>query len=736
MKNRITTIIALVALMAVTACSGIKKEPVDYVNPYMGNISHLLVPTYPTVHLPNAMMRVYPERADYSTDMVKGLPLIVTSHRGKSAFNLSFYQGNVDKPKPVYKYHYDNEKITPYKYSVSFEEALADVTFAPSYHSGIYHLEFGAEGAPSLVFNTKNGLLRFDNGAIKGYQEVKDGTNVYIWAEMSEPVKLVKEFITDSGNYVVLSFDESTDDVLVRYGVSFIDENQAKSNLESEIPDFNLAKVADNGRRIWNETLGKIKLGRGNEDDKVVFYTSLYRTYERMVCLSEGNRYWSAFDGAVHEDEEPFYTDDWVWDTYRAVHPLRVLIEPEKEVDMINSYARMSEQMTDHWMPTFPEVTGDSRRMNSNHAVAFVADALAKGLSGFDVQALYRYCHDGLTEKTLAPWSDYRGGALSEFYWNHGYIPALAEGEKETYPEVHHFESRQPVAVTLGTAYDQWCLARVADYAGEDEQARHFEQGSLNYRTIWNKDTKFFHPKDEKGNFITPFDYVRSGGLGARNAYDENNGWVYRWDVQHNIGDLVSLMGGEDAFVKELDRMYDTPLGSSKFEFFSQLPDHTGNVGQFSMANEPSLHIPYLYNYAGAAWKTQKRIHTLMDQWFRNDVMGVPGDEDGGGMSAFVVFSMMGFYPVTPGLPMYNIGSPFFEKATVALENGKTFTVECSNYSPDNKYIQSAQLNGETIDRCWFTHEELMKGGKLHLVMGPRPNKEWSINSVPPSFKL
>ncbi|MPN32427.1 hypothetical protein SDC9_179905 [bioreactor metagenome] len=184
--------------------------------------------------------------------------------------------------------------------------------------------------------------------------------------------------------------------------------------------------------------------------------------------------------------------------------------------------------------------------------------------------------------------------------------------------------------------------------------------------------------------------------------------------------------------------MYNTPLGKSKFEFYSQLPDHTGNVGQFSMANEPSLHIPYLYNYAAQPWRTQKRIRTLIDQWFRNDLMGMPGDEDGGGMSAFVVFSMMGFYPVTPGLPIYVIGSPFFEHVTIELGDDKKFEIVCENYSKENKYIQSATLNGKEWNKSWFSHDELMMGGQLKFVMGNKANKKWagSLTSVPPSFEL
>jgi predicted alpha-1,2-mannosidase len=235
--------------------------------------------------------------------------------------------------------------------------------------------------------------------------------------------------------------------------------------------------------------------------------------------------------------------------------------------------------------------------------------------------------------------------------------------------------------------------------------------------------------------FIEPFDYRWSGGQGARDAYDENNGWIYRWDVPHDIHGLVELMGGPESFVNELERMYDTPLGKSKYEFYYSLPDHTGNVGQFSMANEPCLHIPYLYNYAGQPWRTQKRTRTLLEQWFRNDLMGVPGDEDGGGMSAFVVFSMMGFYPVTPGLPVYVLTSPVFEKVSVDVGGGKKFEVACTNWSPDNIYIQSATLNGEALNNSWISHEAIVDGGKLELEMGRYPNKAWAsaLENRPPS---
>ena len=325
--------------------------------------------------------------------------------------------------------------------------------------------------------------------------------------------------------------------------------------------------------------------------------------------------------------------------------------------------------------------------------------------------------------------------AMKNFYIKNGYIPALQAGEKETDPNVHHFEKRQPIAVTLGTSYDQWCLSRIADILGKKEDMLHYLRCSYNYRNVYNAETAFFHPKDKNGKWIEPFDYRYSGGQGAREYYGENNGWVYRWDVPHNVADLIDLMGGNELFISNLDQTFREPLGRGKYSFYAQLPDHTGNVGQFSMANEPSLHIPYLYNYAGQPWKAQKRIRQMLKTWFRNDLMGVPGDEDGGGMSAFVVFSSLGFYPVTPGFPAYNIGSPLFTEAKVTLNNGKVFEIEAQNASDENKYIQSATLNGKEWNKPWFSHDDIKDGGKLILIMGNRPNKSWGSanDAVPPS---
>lgn len=732
-------------LLASSGLQGAKRECVDYVNPYIGNISHLLVPTFATIQLPNSLMRIYPTRGDYTSELLDGLPVVVTNHRERSAFRISVTQGGA--LKPVIRTNWDQERVTPYSYYVEIDNNTINVSLAVSHQSAIYDFEFQNPDEPATVIVTSdNGAMNVHDNRAEGYQQLSSNMRIFFSGEFS--VKPIESGVLRDGSIqadqnraegrqscVAFRFPAGTRKISLRYGISLIGETQAYYNLNREQKGYNRKAVEAEGRRVWNETLGHIQIKGGTEDQKTVFYTSYYRTFERPVCLSEDGRYFSAFDGKVHfDDGMPFYTDDWIWDTYRAAHPLRALIFPKAEEDIISSYLLMAEQMGTQWMPTFPEMTGDTRRMNSNHGVAMVADALYKGLR-VDADRAFEYCRKGIEEKTLAPWCGKPAGWIDDFYKQHGYIPALREGEEETDPNVHGFEKRQPVAVTLGTSYDEWCLSRIAQWRGDEEARKKYLQLSYNYRHLWNPETKFFHPKDQDGAFLPNFDYRFSGGLSARNAYDENNGWTYRWDVQHNLADLAHLMGGREQMVAYLDQTFAEDMGRGKREFYYHLPDQTGNIGQFSMANEPSLHIPYIYNYGGAPWKTQKRIRQCLKTWFRNDVMGIPGDEDGGGLTSFVVFSSMGFYPVTPGLPIYNIGSPLFEDVQISLPSGKVFRIIAKNCSDTNKYIQSARLNGKEWNKPWFSHDDIKDGGTLELKMGPKPNIHWGAEeeSMPPS---
>ncbi|MDY5857827.1 MAG: GH92 family glycosyl hydrolase [Porphyromonas sp.] len=727
---------------------GSSQDPVDLVNPYMGNISHLLMPTFPTVQLPNSMMRITPHRADYTSETIAGLPIILTSHRGTSAFALSPLSGHTDSIPSVLSYMYDREQTTPYKYSVYLPEQEIDVQYAPSHQSAIYQLRYEQQDKPhGIMLSTPNGVLTAQGKSIYGYEQLNDSVRVYLYLESSEQPesialrdsisgRLVAQSDSTSGKAVALLYSQTTDVAKLRYGVSYISVEQARRNVEREIQTYELDMVAKAGRAKWDQVLSKIEVEGGTEDERRVFYTSLYRTYERMINISEDGQYYSAeLKQTVSDKGIPYYTDDWVWDTYLATHPLRILIEPEMQQHILQSYLRQAESTPEQWLATFPEVTGDSHRMNGFHAISIFTDAFSKGLTGFDLGKAYLYATKTMEERSLLPWTRMPKRELTEYFHEKGYFPALNQGESESYPYVTKWEKRQAVAVSLAAYYDYWALSEMAKHLGKDEEADKYLRLSYGYHKLYNHQTGFFHPRNAEGKFIQPFDYERSGGLGARDYYDENNAYTYRWDVKHNIADLIYLMGGNENFIRNLDESLRTPLSCSKWEFYSQMPDQTGNVGQFTMGNEPSMHIPYLYVYASAPWRTQRLIHKLRRSWFRNDLMGLPGDEDGGGLSAFVVFSMMGFYPVTPGQAIYVIGSPAFPKMTMRLPSNKTFVIEADGLSDENIYIQSAKLNGRELGRAWLKHSEIISGGELVLEMGNKPNKAWGASEVPPSAK-
>ena len=713
---------------------GFRKEPVDYVNNRIGNISILLVPTFPVTHLPNSMLRMIPAHTEFVTDRLQGLPLNVPAHRNGDVLYLMPYCGEFENLSPNLNYRYDHEKSTPYHYSVFLDDHAITARFAPAARSGVFTFKFERNGARYVMLRTarSGGELQAEGKVMSGYENYR-GVKHYFYLEFEQTPIETGILDTTRRKACYAEFDKGAKEVRLRYGVSYISEEQAQKNMENEIWGFDLEPLMKAARAEWNKTLGKIQVEGATEDQKTVFYTSLYRAHERMVNMDEDGKYFSGFDGQVHEDDNvTFWTDDWVWDTYHAHHPLQIILNPKKQEEKLASYIRMYEQSDEKWMPTFPTVFGDAHCMNGNHAAVIFADALSKGLK-FDVEKAFEGMKNTVLTETMIPWRRAPKTALDDFYHQYGWFPALHPGEKETEPLVDGFEKRNAVAVTLAASYDDWCIAQLAKSLEKEEDYEFFLNRALNYRNLFNLETGFFHPKDKNGKFIEPFDYIFSGGIGSRDYYDENNAWTYIWDVHHNIADLIQLFGGNESFTEKLDQLFVEDLKTSKWQYYAVQPDATGNVGQFVMGNEPSFHIPYLYNYAGQPWKTQKRIRMLLESWFRNDLMGIPGDEDGGGMTAFVVFSYLGFYPVSPGIPVYTIGSPIFTKASIKMDNGKTFTIDARNASWSNKYIQSATLNGRPLNRTWFTHDDLIKGGTLVLVMGDRPNYQWGIENPPPS---
>ena len=728
-----TVIVTAILISSSISCSQKTPDPVDYVNPYMGNISHLLVPTYPTVHLPNSMLRFYPERDNYTTNKMAGFPLNVVSHRSGTVFMIIPFSGSNAGEQALTPFTTDNEKISPYRYSVTLDERNIGLEFSPAARAGFFRLKFNDSPNCGVVITTgEGGKLSCGEKVVSGY-DIFRGVKTYLFLEFERAPRFDNITPGDQGtgaigskSIVASCTENGNGEMRIRYGISYISEEQARKNLEAEIGEWDIDKVEKRARDIWNKTLSVIEVEGGTDDQRHVFYTSLYRCFERMVDITEDGRYFSVWSGQIESaGDTAFYTDDWVWDTYLAMHPLQVILNPGTQDEKITSYIRMARQSG--WMPTFPTPTGDHHAMNGNHSAAVILDAWNKGIRGFDLEEAYRHLKHTVLNETKLPWIRGKATRLDRFYDENGYFPGLLKGETEPYSIVNSFERRQSVAVTLASAYDDWCLAQMAKELGRKDDYDFFIKRSLNYRNLFNTETGFYHPKDSLGRWIEPFDYRFDSGTGARDYYDENNAWTYIWQTYHAFDDLIRMMGGKEKLGDKLDQLFSEGLGRTKWIYYSTFPDATGNVGQFVMGNEPSMHIPYLYNLAGTPWKAQKRLRMLMDTWFRNDLMGVPGDEDGGGLSAFYVFSAMGFYPIAPGIPEYQIGSPLFKKIRIKLQNGRTFNVIAENNSQANKYVQSAWLNGKELGKTSFTHSDITEGGTLILKMGDKPDYRWGV---------
>jgi len=693
---------------------------VEYVTPTIGNVGILLEPTRPAVYLPNSMVRVYPIRGDAMEDRIESFPLTISSHRQPELF--SIMPGKDGGPAA-----YDQEQTTPYYYSTRFDDSLIQTEFSPTERCGYFRFTFPRGNASVVLANRQPGTLHAEpNGAVTS-EEVVGDLQAYIYGEFSASVQFNaekvngKDHLVATGQGAMLEF---------RYGVSFISVGQAEKNLRREIPEWGFDRVKEAARTRWNETLSRIAVEGGTEAQRKVFYTALYRCFERMINISEDGQYYSAFDRKVHRDPRPFYVDNWLWDTFRALEPLQTLLNPDLQADKIQSYVRMYEQSG--IMPTFAIASGNLACMNGNHSAPWFADAWFKGVRNFDLETAYDGIRNRSLRDTLLPWRLGPKGPLDDFYAARGYMPALRPGEKETDPRVHPFEKRQPVPVTLENSLDDWEIAQLARVLNKPEDEKLFLGRAANYKNLFRADKALMWPKDADGKWIEPLDPKFGGGMGGRDYYDENNGYTYTWDVAQDFNGLFTLMGGTAKAEGNLDQLFREPLGRTKYEFQAKFPDSTSMVGQFSMGNEPSLAIPYIYDRLGAPWKTQKRVRMLLESFFTDTLHGIPGDEDGGGMSAFVVFSMLGFYPVTPGIPTFDVGSPIFDKATIHLKNGKDFVIIARNTSHDNKYVQSIRLNGQPLSQVWFRHADIANGGILEVTMGDTPNVD--LGSEPATF--
>lgn len=705
------------------------QDYTQYVNTNIGTIGHLLTSTSPTVQSPHGSALLAPVflpgmKDRYLSDKIYGF-------QAGCAIVMPNRTGSFDFYENASVFDHDLETARPHYYEVLLEDSNIRERHTAMENFGVLEFDFPQTDDGYVTFYVREGEIKLDGNRL--FASASDGRNSTIStllvldgagdAEAAE--RKLPQFYNpanlDDGK--IIRFKAVSPKVTVRFVISALGFESCEKCWENkQIGSKTYESVKADCQAVWNEILGKVRVTGGSEDRKTVFYTSVYRAVGRMHNYSVNGEY-IGFDGAVHADNgHEYYCDDGIWDTYRGMHPLQMILEPKAHADTLASYLRMYQQSG--WLPRFPYLGGNVPCMLGHHTVSLYADALAKGFP-FDLELAYEAAYKNATRRTMLPWKDGEAEALTQCYYEKGFFPGLEEDEEETSPDVHEFENRQSVAVTMEHSYDDWCVAQLALALGKKEEAEYFLRRSENYKNVYNAETGFVHPRKADGSFTQSYNPKFCGGQGGRKYFAENNAYIYNFHVQHDLPGLIQMHGGKNAFAAKLDNLFVEQYdGVLKSTFLMQYPDATGLMGQFCMGNEPSFHIPYLYNYCGQAYKTQRKVREIIDLWFPNSPLGICGDEDGGAMCSWLVFSAMGFYPVCPGTDRYDLGSPLFDRIEITMPNGKTFTVCAEGASGRAKYIQSAEIDGKPLEGAYFTHADMMNGGTLTLEMGERPNKE------------
>ena len=481
--------------------------------------------------------------------------------------------------------------------------------------------------------------------------------------------------------------------LLVKTGLSAVSIENAIANLTAENPDWDFDDIAEKADDAWCDELGKIEIYTYDPDETTVFYTALYHTMVAPSVFCDVNGQYRGADGEVHQGDFTNYTTLSLWDTYRAAHPLQTLIHREKQRDIAQTFLHIFEQQGK--LPVWHLMGNETDCMVGNPGVPVLADLVLKG---FDVDPQV-----ALNAMTTSAMLDERSMGLLKQY---GYIPYDLEPDKET------------VARGLEYALADWCIARVAKLTGDKENYKYFNERSKSYQHYFDKETHFMRGKDSKGNFRDLAEFDPLSTKHRNDDYCEGNAWQYTWLVPHDVHGLVDLFGGEKAFIAKLDSLFivEGDMGEEAS------PDVSGLIGQYAHGNEPSHHIIYMYNYVGQPWKTAQLVRRVLREQYRNGLDGLSGNEDVGQMSAWYVLSAIGLYQEEPAGGKYIIGSPLFEETQINVGDGKTFTVKTVNNSDENIYVQSAKLNGKRYDKSYIDYRDIIAGGTLELVMGPKPS--------------
>lgn len=707
----------------------------EYVNPFIG--TDFTGNTYPGAQAPFGMVQLSPDNGLPGWDRISGYfypdsTIAGFSHTHLSGtgagdlYDISFMPVTLpykeaDAPLGIHSlFSHDEETASAGYYQVRLKDYDINVELTATERCGIQRYTFPEADAAIFLnlrkamnwdFTNDTRIEVVDSVTIQGYR-FSDGwardQHIYFRTRFSKPFASVQldtaAVIKDGkriGSSAIARFDFHTsagEQILVTTAISGVSMEGAARNLAAEAPADDFDKYLAATRKNWNEQLSKVEIKSNDIDEKVKFYTALYHSMLAPTIYSDVDGAYYGPDKQVHQaDGWTNYSTFSLWDTYRAAHPLYTYIEPQRVNDMVKSFLAFSEQ--NGRLPVWNFYGSETDMMIGYHAIPVIVDAYLKGIGDFDPKKALAAC------VATANIDEYRGIGL---YKKYGYVP---------YDVTDHYNSENwSLSKTLEYAYDDYCIARMAEKLGEKQIADEFYKRSLNYKNVYNSQTTFMQPRNNKGTFIenfSPDDYTPH--------ICESNGWQYFWSVQQDVDGLISLVGGKERFTQKLDSMFTyNPSADEDLPIFS-----TGMIGQYAHGNEPSHHVIYLFNAIGQPWKTQKYAAEVMHELYKNTPAGLCGNEDCGQMSAWYVFSAMGFYPVDPISGKYEIGTPMYPEMKMHLANGKTFTILAPAVSKENIYIQSVKLDGKPYDKSYITHEQIMNGSIFEFEMGNKPGKVW-----------
>jgi len=739
-KNSVIAVLAGLSFLPAVLLA--QSNPLDEALPLVGTGAH--GHTYPGATVPFGFVQLSPDTPmkgwdgcagyHYSDSTILGFghthlsgtgigdlgDVLIMPITGNLNSSTNYQPMNVERFGSAFSH--TNEIAQPGYYRVLLDRYDITAELTATAHVGLHRYTFPASKESHLLVDLVHGV----NNQVIGASLKAEGKNlltgsrtttgwnkhrtVYFAIESSQPWKsfgletdgkpLAANQTETKGRNVRAHLDFKTSaskPILLRVGLSATGVEDAVKNLRAEITSWDFDAVRAATQNSWSDALSRIQIESSNPNIRQTFYSALYHTMTSPTLYNNADGSYRGTDGQTHTNAGfQYYSTFSLWDTFRAENPLLTLTQPERVNDFVQTMLAFYQQSTNHALPMWPLASFETWCMIGYHSVPVIWDAYSKGFRGYDAEAIYQ----GMRDTAMA------SRFYQDEYQKYGYIPA---GKRKS-----------SVARTLEFAYDDWCIAQMAKALGKTEDAELFLKRSQNYTNLFDPGTGFFRAKTADGVFTEPFDPKHI----SFDDYVEANAWHYTFAVMQDVPGLIKLYGGNEAFVKKLDQMF-----NEDSDINPPLVDITGLVGQYSHGNEPCHHVAYLYALAGAQYKTALRVRQIMTMHYDNTPEGICGNDDCGQMSAWYVWSAMGLYPLNPADGKYVIGSPVVEKATIHLNPkfypGGTFTVVAHNVSNQSIYIQSAKLNGTPLNRPWITQDEIAHGGTLELEMGVLPNKNW-----------